>query len=269
MALSTYELHYKRLITRVLTSGTLEKVRNNNQAMTLFGESIKFDTGLNQDGLLQFPMLTSKQMYFKNIKHELKWIISGDTNIGYLHCNNVSIWDKWADKNGDIGKTYGHQMRDFNGADQFRSIILELEKFPESRQLVISLWNPVDIADGNLKPCYHAFQFVYTNKRLNIIVSQRSADIFVGLPYDMAFFTLLLILVCKQFNLLPGTVKINIGNAHIYKEHIKACYTYIDRIGHDLPSLIVNNEAILFFNPNKISLANYISEPFIPAEIII
>lgn len=261
---SNYEKQYKDLIKDILINGELEPVRDSNQAKVLFGKSIEFN---NQNGL--FPMLTSKEMFFKNISYELKWILDGMSNVNYLKNNGVSIWNKWADENGEIGDTYGRQLRGFNGIDQLTTILMELEKFNYSRQLVISLWNPVAISQGNLKPCYHSFQFVYTANKLNIIVSQRSADVFVGLPYDICVFSLLLVLVCNTYDLIPGTVKINIGNAHIYSEHLNSCFEYCNREEHDLPSLHHNNQRVFSFNPSVVRLLSYKSEPFIKAKIII
>lgn len=261
---SNYEREYKNLIKDILINGQEEPVRNNNVAKSLFGQSLSFS---NQNKL--FPMLTSKRMYFKNIVYELKWILDGQTNVNYLKNNGVSIWNKWADDNGEIGDTYGKQLRSFNGVDQLLTVIDELVKFKHSRQLVISLWNPVAITQGNLRPCYHAFQLVYIGGKLNIIVSQRSADVFVGLPYDIAVFSLLLSLICNTYDMVPGVVKINIGNAHIYKEHYNACMTYLNNPEYDLPGLQNYETGLLSFVPYEIVLKHYISEDFIRAKIII
>jgi len=259
---SNYEKEYKNLIKDILINGVYQKTRNGN-TKSLFGLTLSFN---NKSGI--FPMLTSKEMFFKNIKYELKWFIDGLTNVNYLKNNGVSIWNMWADETGEIGDTYGRQLRSFNGIDQFRKIMQELQDNKNSRQMVISLWNPVSISQGNIKPCYHAFQFVCINDTLNIIVSQRSADVFIGLPYDMAVFSLMLVLICNEFNLRPGVVKINIGNAHIYEEHTKPCMEYLNRIEHDLPSIQYKYETIQNFSPAKIELKNYNSEPFIKAKII-
>lgn len=260
---NNYERQYKELCKNIIVCGSEEPVRDNNIAKSLFGQSLEFN---NQLGL--FPMLTSKKMFFKNIKHELAWMLNGLTNVKYLNDNGVSIWNKWADENGDIGDSYGRQLRSFNGVDQFTTILKELSEFKYSRQLVISLWNPVAISQGNRKPCYHSFQFVYTSSKLNIIVSQRSADVFVGLPYDMAFFSLLLVLVCKNLNLYPGVVKINIGNAHIYKEHYDCVMTYLNRDMYDLPTIENFQNKVIGFETSLVKLYNYKSEDFINAKII-
>jgi len=261
---SNYEKQYKDLIKDILINGAEEPVRDGNVAKVLFGKQLEFTSNHNM-----FPILTSKEMYFKNIKFELKWILDGLTNVNYLRNNGVSIWNKWAKEDGEIGDTYGRQLRSFNGIDQLKNIISELESFNYSRQLVISLWNPVAISQGNIKPCYHSFQFVYTADKLNIIVSQRSADVFVGLPYDMGTFSLMLLLVCNKFSMRPGKVQINIGNAHIYKEHYDGCMEYINRDQHDLPYLYNAEQTIDSFDPTRIQLNRYKSEPFIKAKIII
>jgi len=264
MQTNNYEPNYKNLVKRILVVGAEEPVRDNNKAKVLFGESIEF---LNNTAML-FPMLTSKEMFFKNVKFELKWILDGMSNINYLRNNRVSIWDLWADETGEIGDTYGKQLRGFNGIDQLKVIMKELQNFNYSRQLVISLWNPVAISQGNIRPCYHAFQFVYTNSRLNILVSQRSADVFVGLPYDMCTFNLLLLLVCAEYDMIPGLVKINIGNAHIYAEHYDGAMQYINREDHPLPRIAMHNQSLFSFSPSLVSLVNYKYEPFIKAKIV-
>lgn len=261
---SNYEKQYKDLVKDILINGSEEPVRDNNVAKVLFGKQLEFS---NNSRL--FPMLTSKEMYFKNVKYELKWILEGLTNVKYLRNNGVSIWNKWADSNGEIGDTYGKQLRSFNGIDQLKVTLNNFEKLKYSRQLVVSLWNPVAISQGNIKPCYHAFQFVYTSNRLNIIVSQRSADVFVGLPYDMCTFNLMLLLICNEYDLQPGKVQINIGNAHIYKEHYDGCMKYLNNLQHDLPYLYTESQSINNFDPTKLQLREYQSEPFIKAKIII
>ena len=261
---SPYEANYKALLFDTLSKGGLQKVRDNNFAYAQAGVSIEFRSNFNE-----FPMLTSKEMFFKNVKYELHWLLSGSTNINYLKNNGVSIWDLWADKDGDIGETYGRVLRSFNGIDQFKDAIDDLRTGNESRRLVISMWNPELIKKGNLAPCYFAFQFVQINKILSIIVSQRSADLFIGLPYDMAVFYLLLNLVAKNLNLFLGKVRINIGNAHIYKEHKEAVEEYIRRPMYNLPWLVNGQDQITGFDAASIWVNNYKHEPFIKAKIII
>lgn len=261
---NNYELQYKKLLKEVLADGFLQKVRDDNSAYASFGKSLEFNCNSNL-----FPMLTSKKMFFKNIKYELRWMLDGNTNVNYLKSNGVSIWDKWADSNGELGDTYGSMLRKFNGIDQISVILREFEKFYDNRQLVVSLWNPVAISQGNIKPCYHSFQFVYVKNRLNIIVSQRSADMFIGLPYDICLFVLLLYLVCKKYRVIPGTVKINIGNAHIYTDHLDAVKQYINNEEHDLPYLINNQNEVIGFDTSMVTVKTYISEDFINAKIII
>lgn len=259
-----FEEEYKSLIKRILNIGNEEPVRDGNTAKALFGEVISFNCSTRL-----FPILTSKEMFFKNIKYELKWMLLGLSNVNYLKNNGVSIWNKWANEHGDIGDTYGRQLRSFNGVDQVKYLTEEIEKNIYSRQIVISLWNPVAIHMGNLKPCYHAFQFCYIGEKMNILVSQRSADVFIGLPYDICTFTLLLYLVCCEYNLTPGVVQINIGNAHIYKEHYSACEKYLFNQMHDLPRVTMNKSTLKNFEPKDVWLSSYKHEEFIPAKIII
>lgn len=259
-----YEANYKALLLDTISKGGLQKVRNNNIAYAQAGVSIEFRSNYDE-----FPMLTSKEMFFKNVKYELSWLLSGSTNINYLKDNGVSIWNLWADKDGDIGETYGRILRSFNGIDQFKEAIEELKTGNESRRIVVSLWNPEAIKKGNIAPCYFAFQFVQINKILNIIVSQRSADLFIGLPYDVAVFYLLLNLVAKNLGLLIGKVRINIGNAHVYREHKEAVEEYVTRQMYTLPTIINKQDIITGFNPSDVWLNNYKHGSFIKAKIIV
>lgn len=259
-----YEKQYKNLLKKILASGYENPARDGNTRISLFGESLEFN---NAFGL--FPMLTSKKMFFKNVKYELSWMLSGLTNINYLKNNGVSIWDLWADENGEIGDTYGKQLRSFNGVDQLKLILKELETTNNSSRLVISLWNPVAISQGNIRPCYHSFQFVPINKYLHINVSQRSADAFIGLPYDMCVFSMLLRLVADAYNFIPGVVKINIGNLHIYKEHKEPIVTYLNNQEYDLPNIYNGQRKVINFEVKKVRLQNYKSCEFIKAKIII
>lgn len=261
---NNYEGDYKALLKRIMVYGHENKTRGNNVRISLFGESIEFNNAMGM-----FPMLTSKRMYFKNVKYELHWMLSGLTNIKYLKANGVSIWDLWADENGEIGDTYGSQLRGFNGVDQLKLILNELETTKNSSRLVISLWNPVAISQGNLRPCYHSFQFVPINKMLHLNVSQRSADVFVGLPYDMAVFSMLLRLVADKYDFIPGIVKINIGNAHIYKDHIEPTREYLGRSEFDLPNLYNGQREVINFDVSKVELKRYESHDFIKAKIIV
>jgi thymidylate synthase len=261
---NNYEIEYKALLKTVLVEGIEGPARDNNTRISIFGKSLEFN---NTSGC--FPMLTSKEMFFKNVKHELYWLLNGMTNINYLKKNGVSIWDLWADENGDIGDTYGRILRSFNGVDQFKIILNELKNNINSSRLVISLWNPVSIMMGNIRPCYHAIQFVPINKQLNIVVSQRSADAFIGLPYDMAVFCLLLKLISDKYDFIPYKVKINIGNLHIYKEHIQPVKEYLERRMHDLPILKNNQSEVINFDTTKINLLRYNYESFIKAKIIV
>lgn len=264
MSSNNYEKNYKNLLKKIMVNGHENSARDNNVRISLFGESIEFNNAM---GL--FPMLTSKAMFFKNIKYELSWMLNGLTNTKYLKQNGVSIWDLWADENGEIGDTYGKQLRSFNGIDQLKLILDELETTKNSSRLVISLWNPVAISQGNLRPCYHSFQLVPINKFLHINVSQRSADAFVGLPYDMCVFSLLVRLIADKYDMIPGIVKINIGNLHLYKEHIEPVKEYLGRSEFDLPTLYNGQRKVINFDVDKIELKRYEFHSFIKAKIII
>ena len=261
-----FEMQYKELLFNILANGETQREEGRNGfTIRSFGQSIEFK---NTCGL--FPMLTSKKMYFKNVNHELKWLLSGETDVKYLTKNKVRIWEPWVNQNGTIGDTYGKVLRNFNGIDQLTESIEILRKNRSSRQNVISLWNPSLIKAGNIKPCYHAIQFVCINGVLNVVVSQRSSDVFIGLPYDICVFDLLLLLVAKILNFIPGTLKINIGDAHIYEEHIEPCKVYLANKKHDLPSIYIDVNGIKNvqdFKTENVFLRNYISEEFIYGEI--
>lgn len=263
--MNNFEQKYKTLLSEILNNNCYTTSRTGTDVYKSFGKVLRHNM---EEG---FPLLTSKKMYLKNFIHELIWFLNGETNIKYLKDNGVNIWDNWADKNGNLGPVYGHQLRNFNsnGKDQLIELITNLKENPFSRRHVISLWNPLQIDEMSLPPCYQMFQFyVDTNHRLSINITMRSADTFVGLPYDFAMFAALLIVIAREVNLKPYEIQFNITDCHIYENQIHDVLKYINKPIHELSKLTyigkLNN---LKFN--DFTLLNYVSEEFIKTPIAI
>jgi thymidylate synthase len=262
--MKNFEANYKELLLNVLKENTLNKNRTGDDSYSSFALNLKHD--LNNG----FPLLTSKKMFLKNFIHELIWFINGDTNINYLKQNNVNIWDKWADKNNNLGPTYGYQLRNFNGEkDQLKDLIFNLKNDKTSRRHLITLWNPLQLNLMALPPCYHALQFyVDNNDNLSLNVSMRSGDLFIGVPYDFALLSALLLVVAKETNLKAKFVNLNITDCHIYKNHLYNVIDYINLPTHDLPQLnYIGNINNLQYS--DFTLINYNSEKFIKTQISI
>lgn len=260
---SSYEAEYKELLKTIIRKGEGRDMRDGNKGKMLFGMSLEFDTSQGY-----FPMLTGKKMFFKNTIIEALWLLSGRNDLEFLHRYDVKIWDTWDIGDGTIGKSYGTMFRNFFGVDQIDYLLKSIAKLPNSRQHVISLWNPVYISEGHKPPCYPLIQLVYARQRLNMMVHQRSADMFVGMPYDVALFSFILILLARYVNIQPGIVKINIGDAHIYQEHFESVRTYLNQETYKPPVLIVENVNFPEFDINSIELLNYRSSKFVNAKII-
>jgi thymidylate synthase len=255
-----YEFSYKKLLKEVLKSPI---VSNRNQ-----DTYVSFAKQITADLSKGFPMLTSKKMFIKNTIHELKWMLNGDTNTKYLKSNKVSIWDAWANKNGDLGPVYGKQMRNFAGIDQIKWVLKELKNKVRSRRAMVTMWNPAELKDMKLPPCHYAFNFVLINGTLNLSVSMRSLDLFVGLPYDISFYALMLHLFCNELNLQPGVLTINAADCHIYTDHKKAVLQYLEKNIYNLPQIVLPaNATVLGFDTENVLLNNYEAEDFIKAKV--
>jgi len=262
--MSNFENSYKNLLLSVIKENTLNKNRTGNDAYSSFALNLKHD--LN-DG---FPLLTSKKMFLKNFAHELIWFLNGDTNIKYLKDNNVNIWNSWADKNGDLGPTYGAQLRNFNGErDQLMELIYNLKNNKTSRRHLITIWNPLQLEYMKLPPCYHSMQFyVDCNDNISLNVSMRSGDLFIGVPYDFALLSTMLIVIAKEVNLKPKYLNLSITDCHVYKNHLHNVIEYINNPLHDLPRLTyIGNLSSLKIS--DFTLLNYESEKFIKSKISI
>lgn len=286
---------YLELLEHVLKNGEISNNRTNIDTISYFGAQVRYDISNS------FPLLTTKKVYFKAIVHELLWFIKGDTNIKYLVDNNVKIWNEWAyekfqksnDYNnetmdefvnkikndasfaqlyGNLGPIYGKQWRDFNGVDQLQNVIDDLKNNKKSRRIIISAWNPNDIKDMALPPCHCFIQFyVSNNNELSCQLYQRSADLFLGVPFNIASYSLLTYLIASVTNLKPKEFIHTIGDAHIYINHIEQVKLQLTRTPKKLPTLKINKEIknIFDFKYEDISLENYEAEPRIIAPVAV
>jgi len=251
------ENRYKAVIQEVLVDNVNRQDRTGVGCLSGFNHQLSWK-------LNKFPIMTGKAMYPKVFNTEFKWFINGETNIKRFQDNGVKIWDEWADENGDLGPVYGHQMRNFNdqGVDQMERLIWNLRNNRDSRRHIISLWNPAQIHQMALPPCYLYFQFfVDKGERLNMFVVQRSADLFLGVPYDIALFSMLLLHVAKESNYLTGRIDLQLVDAHIYSNHISAVDEYLRQPTSEFPDYD--------FVDGQIKLKNYIKGKSIKAAVAV
>lgn len=262
---------YHDLLQAILKNGADKSDRTGTGTKSIFGYQMRFD--LNEG----FPLLTTKKVSFHSIVHELLWFISGNTNIKYLKDNKVTIWDEWADENGDLGPIYGHQWRHWNsngyypGIDQLAEVIQEIKSNPDSRRLIVSAWNPRDIPDMALAPCHTMFQFYVTNGKLSLQLYQRSADAFLGIPFNIASYSLLLHMIAQEANLKLGEFIHTLGDAHIYLNHMDQVKLLLDRDIPPLPSIYLNPnvKSVFDFKADDINLIGYNPHPPIKAPVAV
>lgn len=261
---------YLDLLRRVLDDGDDRAERTGTGARAIFGHQMRFDLGAG------FPLLTTKKLHLKSIIHELLWFIAGDTNIAYLNRHGVTIWDEWADENGELGPVYGRQWRswpagDGKTIDQLSWVIEELKRNPSSRRLVVSAWNPAEIADMALPPCHCLFQFFVSKGRLSCQLYQRSADIFLGVPFNIASYALLTHMVAQTAGLKPGDFVHTLGDAHLYHNHFDQAREQLSRAPGPLPTLYLNSavKSIFDFTFDDIEIRNYVAAPSIKAPIAV
>lgn len=259
---------YLDLLDHVLKTGTEKSDRTGTGTISVFGYQMRFN--LNNG----FPLLTTKKLHLKSILHELLWFISGDTNIKYLTDNGVSIWNEWADENGNLGPVYGYQWRSWPAdggrkIDQLLNVISSIKKSPDSRRHIVSAWNVGDLDKMALPPCHIMFQFYVADGRLSCQLYQRSADIFLGVPFNIASYALLTHMVAQVTGLLPGDFVHTLGDAHIYLNHIEQVKLQLSREPLKLPGLIINPSVddILNFRYEDFSLTDYIAHPNIKGDI--
>ena len=254
----------------VRENGIEKSDRTGTGTLSVFGYQMRFDISE------KFPLLTTKKMHLKSIIHELLWFLNGDTNIGYLKEHNVTIWDEWADADGNLGPVYGHQWRSWLTAegktvDQISQVIDQIRNYPDSRRLIVSAWNVGEIDKMALAPCHAFFQFYVANDRLSCQLYQRSADIFLGVPFNIASYALLTLMVAQVCGLKPGEFIHTFGDAHIYLNHLKQVDEQLNREPLPLPEMKINPDVstIFDFRYEDFELTGYESHPAIKAPIAV
>lgn len=261
---------YLDLLQHVLDHGVLKEDRTGTGTHSVFGYQMRFNL---QDG---FPLLTTKKLHLKSIIHELLWFLKGDTNVKYLQENGVHIWNEWADENGDLGHIYGYQWRswpDYNGGhiDQIKEAIHTIQNNPDSRRIIVSAWNVADLPQMNLPPCHAFFQFYVANGKLSLQLYQRSADIFLGVPFNIASYALLLMMVAQVTGLEAGDFVHTLGDAHIYNNHIEQVREQLSREPRALPKMKLNPDvkSIFDFKYEDFELTDYNPHPHIAGKVAV
>ena len=259
---------YLDLMRHVLQNGVTKSDRTGTGTRSVFGYQMRFD--LSQS----FPALTTKKLHLKSIIHELLWFLSGDTNIRYLKENGVRIWDEWADENGDLGRVYGAQWRSWRGAngetiDQIRNLVQQIQTNPDSRRLIVSAWNPAEVDSMALPPCHALFQFYVANGKLSCPLSQRSADVFLGVPVNIASYALLTMMLAQVCGLQAGEFIHTLGDAHLYNNHLEQARLQLTREPRPLPKMHINPDVrdIFAFRFNDFELTDYDPHPHIKAQV--
>ena len=261
---------YLDLIQRVLNEGVQKEDRTGTGTLSVFGHQMRF----NLEG--GFPLLTTKKLHLKSIIYELLWFLRGETNVRYLRAHGVSIWDEWANENGDLGPIYGHQWRawpDYEGGaiDQISNAIETIKNNPDSRRIIVSAWNVADLKDMALPPCHALFQFYVANGKLSLQLYQRSADIFLGVPFNIASYALLLMMMAQVTGLEAGEFIHTLGDAHIYNNHLEQVKLQLTREPRSLPHMTLNPEvkSIFDFQYEDFQLTGYDPHPHIKGEVAI
>ena len=261
---------YHDLLQRVMTEGVNKEDRTGTGTLSVFGHQMRFnlDNG--------FPCLTTKKLHLKSIIHELLWFLNGDTNVKYLQDNGVRIWNEWADENGDLGHIYGYQWRswpDYNGGhiDQITEVVNTIKNNPDSRRIIVSAWNVADIPNMNLPPCHAFFQFYVADGKLSLQLYQRSADIFIGVPFNIASYALLLQMMAQVTGLKAGDFVHTFGDAHIYSNHFEQVQLQLTRTPRQLPKMMINPDVknIFDFKFSDFELIDYDPYPHIKAEVAV
>ena len=261
---------YLDLLQHVLDHGILKEDRTGTGTHSVFGYQMRFDL---QNG---FPLLTTKKLHLKSIIHELLWFLKGDTNVKYLQANGVRIWNEWADENGDLGHIYGYQWRswpDYDGGhiDQIKEAIDTIQNNPDSRRIIVSAWNVADLPQMNLPPCHAFFQFYVANGKLSLQLYQRSADIFLVVPFNIASYALLLMMVAQVTGLEAGDFVHTLGDAHIYNNHIEQVREQLSREPRALPKMKLNPnvKSIFDFKYEDFELTDYNPHPHIAGKVAV
>jgi len=261
---------YLDLLSRVLEEGTRKDDRTGTGTFSVFGHQMRFDLA---EG---FPLLTTKKLHLKSIIHELLWFLAGDTNIAYLKENGVRIWDEWADENGDLGPVYGRQWRswaapDGRQIDQISQVVADIRSNPDSRRLMVTAWNPADVPQMALPPCHCLFQFYVADGKLSCQLYQRSADVFLGVPFNIASYALLTMMMAQVTGLKPGEFVHTFGDAHLYSDHVEQARLQLTRAPRALPEMRINPEvhSIFDFVYEDFELLGYDPHPHIAAKVAV
>lgn len=261
---------YLDLLQHVLDNGTRKEDRTGTGTISTFGYQMRFNL---EEG---FPLLTTKKLHLKSIIHELLWFLAGDTNVKYLQDNGVRIWNEWADENGDLGHIYGYQWRswpDYNGGhiDQIQEVVDTIKNNPDSRRIIVNAWNVADLPTMKLPPCHAFFQFYVADGRLSLQLYQRSADIFLGVPFNIASYALLLQMMAQVTGLKAGDFVHTLGDAHIYTNHLEQVRLQLTREPRALPRMVINPEvkSIFDFKYTDFQLTDYDPHPHIAGVVAV
>jgi len=261
---------YLNLLQKILNDGVEKEDRTGVGTLSLFGYQMRFDL---QNG---FPILTTKKIHLKSVIYELLWFLKGDTNVRYLQEHGVRIWNEWADENGNLGPIYGAQWRSWRGADgkivdQIEWVINEIRQNPSSRRLIVSAWNVSELDKMALPPCHILFQFYVANGKLSCQLYQRSADVFLGVPFNIASYALLTMMMAQVTNLEPGEFVHTFGDVHLYRNHIEQAKLQLSREPYPLPTMKINPQVkeISDFQYEDFELINYKAHPHIKAEVAV
>ena len=261
---------YLDLLRTILDQGVRKTDRTGTGTLSYFGYQMRFDLS---EG---FPLLTTKKLHTRSIFYELLWMLKGDTNIKYLHDHGVTIWDEWADANGDLGPVYGKQWRSWEGPDghtidQIKAVVRQIRETPDSRRLMVSAWNPAEVDRMALPPCHAFFQFYVTESRLSCQLYQRSGDVFLGVPFNIASYALLTAMVAQVCGLKPGTFVHTLGDAHLYSNHLEQARLQLTRTPFPLPTLELNPDVrnLDDFTYEDIRILNYQAHPHIKADVAV
>lgn len=261
---------YHQLLERILQDGVRKDDRTGTGTLSVFGHQMRFDLA---EG---FPLVTTKQLHLRSIIHELLWFLTGDTNVRALQANGVSIWDEWADANGDLGPVYGHQWRswakpDGGSVDQIAWVLDEIRRNPDSRRLIVSAWNPADLDRMALAPCHCLFQFYVAEGRLSCQLYQRSADVFLGVPFNIASYALLTAMIAQVTGLRPGDFIHTLGDAHLYVNHLEQARLQLTRAQRPLPRVVLNPAvtSLFDFRFEDVAIEGYAPHPAIRAPVAV